>query len=326
MLNRRTFLTGTAIATGSALFAPALLRAEEPLVFWGPGATPSIVVAQAIASGDLDGVAPGATFQAWKTPDELRAGLSSGSMPASVVPSYVAANFYNRGLGVRLLNINTNGLLYVLASDGSIADIAGLKGRRVGVPFKNDMPDYVLARLLEKAGLIAGTDLTLEYTATPAEAVQMLLAERLDAVLTTEPAATAALARSAEAGKLLHRVIDISQAWTAVTGKAVIPQAGLALTDALVERLGPDGIEVLQAAMEKAVDTVLADPEGAASLVTETFGLPAAVIARALPFSNLTAGRASLIKPDLVEFFEVLAAVNPAILGGKLPDDAFYAL
>lgn len=326
MLNRRTFLAGTAAATGSVLFAPALLRAQEPLVFWGPGATPSIIVAQAIASGDLDDIAPNASFQAWKTPDELRAGLSSGSIPASVVPSYVAANFYNRGLGVRLLNINTNGLLYVLASDEAIVDIAGLKGRKVGVPFKNDMPDYVLARLLDKAGLVAGTDLTLEYTATPAEAVQMLLAGRIDAVLTTEPAATAALARSAEAGKPLHRVIDISQAWTAVSGEAVIPQAGLALTDSLVQRLGPEGVNSLQIAMEKAVDTVLANPEEAASLVSETFGLPAPIIARAIPFSNLTASRAITIKPELAGFFEVLAAVNPAILGGKLPDDAFYAL
>lgn len=326
MLNRRTFLAGTAAATTSALFAPALVRAQEPLVFWGPGATPSIIVAQAIASGDLDAIAPGATFRAWKTPDELRAGLSSGSIPASVVPSYVAANFYNRGLGLRLLNVNTNGLLYVLSADESIADISGLKGRKLGVPFKNDMPDYVLGRLLGQAGLAAGTDLTLEYTATPAEAVQMLLAGRLDAVLTTEPAATAALARSAEAGKPLKRVIDITQAWVAVSGKAVIPQAGLALTDGLVERLGPEGINTLQAAMEKAVDTVLADPEGAAALVTETFGLPAPVIAKALPFSNLTADRASLTKSDLTDFFEVLAAVNPAILGGKLPDDAFYAL
>src|SRR5690606_32349115 len=130
------------------------------------------------------------------------------------VPSYVAANFYNRGLGLRLLNINTNGLLYVLAADEGLTDIAGLKGKTVGVPFRNDMPDYVFARLLEQAGLVAGTDLTVEYTATVPEAVQTLMAGRVDAVLSTEPAATAALARSVEAGKPLHRAIDISQAWT----------------------------------------------------------------------------------------------------------------
>ena len=60
--------------------------------------------------------------------------------------------------------------------------------------------------------------------------------------------------------------------------------------------------------------------------MAEEFGLPVPIIARAIPFSNLVADRAAAIKPDLVAFFEVLAAVNPAIVGDKLPDDAFYAL
>ncbi len=326
MISRRSFLAGTAATTVVATFAPAILRAQEPLTFWGPGATPSIVVAQAIASGDLEAIAPGATFRAWKTPDELRAGLSSGAIPASVVPSYVAANFYNRGLGLRLLNINTNGLLYVLSADDSVTDIASLKGKTLAVPFRNDMPDYVLGRLLEKAGLVAGTDITLEYTATTPEAVQTLLFGRVDAALTTEPATTLALIRSAEMGKPLKRVIDISQAWTAVAGKPGIPQAGLALTGGLVDRLGADGVDALQAALEKAAAAVLADPESAAALVSEEFAVPAPVIAQSIPFSNLVASRAKAIKPDLVAFFEVLAAVNPAILGGKMPDDAFYEL
>src|SRR5690606_30738886 len=125
------FLAGASAASAAGLFMPAIVRAQENLVFWGPGATPSILIAQAVASGSLDAIAPGIAFKAWKTPDELRAGLSSGSMPASVVPSYVAANFYNRGLGLKLLNINTNGLLYVLAADEGLKDIASLKGKIV---------------------------------------------------------------------------------------------------------------------------------------------------------------------------------------------------
>jgi len=326
MLNRRSFLAGASAASAAGLFMPAIVRAQENLVFWGPGATPSILIAQAVASGGLDAIAPGIAFKAWKTPDELRAGLSSGSMPASVVPSYVAANFYNRGLGLKLLNINTNGLLYVLAADKGLKDIASLKGKIVGVPFRNDMPDYVFGRLLEKAGLVPGTDLELNYTASVPEAVQTLLAGRVDAVLSTEPATTAALARSAEAGKPVHRVIDIAQAWEAVAGKPGIPQAGLALTGPLVERIGAEGVDIIQGAMEQALEAVLADPDAAAALVAEEFGLPAPVIARSIPSSNLAAARASAIKADLVAFFEVLAAVNPAIVGGKLPDDGFYAL
>lgn len=326
MPTRRSFLAGSSVLAAGALFAPAVVRAQEPVAFWGPGSAPSLVVAQAIAGGDLADVVPGAAFRVWKTPDELRAGLSSGAIPASVVPSYVAANLYNRGIGLRLLNVNTTGLLYVLSTDAGLADVAGLKGTTIAVPFRNDMPDYVLAALLAKAGLAAGADVTLEYTATPAEAVQTLLAGRVGAVLITEPAASAAMARAAQAGKPLRRAIDVSQAWAAVAGKPGMPQAGLALSDALAERLGAEGIDRVQAAMERAALAVLADPEAAALLVADELGLPAPVIAKSIPYSNLVANRASASKPQLVAFFEVLATANPAIVGGKLPDDAFYAL
>src|SRR5690606_32003664 len=115
------------------------------------------------------------------------------------------------------------------------------------------------------------------------------------------------------------RAVDVNAAWAAATGKPRIPQAGLALTQAFADRLGTEGVDALQAAMEKALATVLADPAAAGALVAEEFGMPAPVIAKAISSSNLAADRASVARADLVAFFEVLAAVNPAILGGKLP-------
>jgi NitT/TauT family transport system substrate-binding protein len=326
MLTRRSFLASASALSAGALFAPAVLRAQEPLVLWGPTATPSVLLAQVAASGELDAVAPGVTFNAWRTPDELRAGISSGSILASVVPSYVAANFYNRGLGVRLANIQTYGLQSIVSTDPDLTDIAGLEGKTIGVPFRNDMPDYVLQRLLDNAGLTPGEDVTIEYAATPAEAVQLLLSGRADTVLINEPAATAALARAAEAGQDLRRAVDITQAWAAISGKPLIPQAGLAITDRLVERIGEDGVEALQVAIENALETVLADPDSAAQLVAEAFGQPAPIIARAIPNSNLVATRASEIKQEIADFYDVLAGANPDIIGGRQPDDDFYAL
>jgi NitT/TauT family transport system substrate-binding protein len=50
------------------------------------------------------------------------------------------------------------------------------------------------------------------------------------------------------------------------------------------------------------------------------------VVAEAVPYSNLAALRASSIRPDLEKFFSILAEDDPRIIGGKLPDDPFYAL
>jgi NitT/TauT family transport system substrate-binding protein len=322
MLNRRTFMT--ALAT-TAVVRPFLARAAEPLVLWGPPAAPSIILAQAVAEGLLKPFAPDATFKTWRTPDEMRAGISSGSMTAVVVPTYVAANLYNRGLGLRLANVLTKGLLYVVAPSGSVTDIAGLKGKRVAVPFRNDMPDFIFRRLVAAAGMQM-SDIAVEYPATPPEALQLLVSGRVDAALLTEPASSGAILRAKFSFKSLDRVIDCQKVWTTVTGAPTIPQAGLAVTDKLAGQIGPDGAAALQQALEAAAASVAKNPSAAASVAASAFDLPAPIIERSIPFSNLVVQRASAARPDLVTLFDMLAKEDPRIIGGKQPDDRFYAL
>lgn len=321
MLNRRAVLAGLPLA---AFAAPSLARGADPLTLWGPPASPALVIAHAVTGGFLKDVAPGVTFRTWKSPDEMRAGLSSGRMEAVVVPSYVAANLYNRSLGTRLANILTDGLLYVVAAPGVVAGPTGLKGRRVGVPLRNDMPDFIFRRVLASAGLTPA-DLTIEYTASAPEAAQLLLAGRLDAALLSEPAGTAVIAIGGMAGKPLERAIDCQKIWSAISGRTAIPQAGLAVTGRLIERLGAGGVETLQASLEAALQALLKDPEAAARAASTALELPAPMIERSIPFSHLVVRRASAAKEDLVAFFDILARDDAHIIGGKLPDDGFYA-
>jgi NitT/TauT family transport system substrate-binding protein len=256
----------------------------------------------------------------------MRAGLSSGNMTAVVVPTNVAANLYNRGLGVRLANVMTRGLLYVVAPSGTITDFASLKGKRVAVPFRNDMPDLVFRRLLAASDL-KPSDLTIEYAGTPPEAVQLLVSGRVDAALLTEPASSGSILRAKwTAWKNLERAIDCQKIWTTVTGSATIPQAGLAVTDKLAAQIGTDGIVALQQALETAVRTVIKDPSAAASIAAPEFGLPATVIERSIESSNLIVARATAARADLTTLFDVLAKEDPRIIGGKQPDDGFFVL
>ncbi|GAA4257399.1 hypothetical protein GCM10022293_51980 [Azospirillum formosense] len=67
------------------------------LTLWGPPAGPSITLVHAIASGLLPPVADKVVFKAWRTPDELRAGLTSGTMQTFVLPTQSAANRHCHG-------------------------------------------------------------------------------------------------------------------------------------------------------------------------------------------------------------------------------------
>ncbi len=323
MLERRTFLA----SAGAALVAsPLRAFAAEPLALWGPPAAPSVVLANAAASGDLKNIDPNVIFKTWRTPDEMRAGLASGTMQVVIVPTNVAANLYNRGLRVRLLNSMTRGLLYVVASE-EIVRIENLAGKKVAVPFRNDMPDYILRRLLARVGLKIGSDIQLEYAGTPPEAMQMLLAGRVDAALLSEPGATAAILRAKLSLTRLTRAIDCQKEWAKIVGgTGFIPQAGVVVTQPFVERVGRKGLESLQSALQAAVDFTIAHPLRASVSAASELGLMGAVVAEAIPYSNLAALPASTIRPDLERFFSILAEDDPRIIGGKLPDDEFYAL
>lgn len=321
-LNRREILFGLGVGT-VALSAPAILRAAAPrLALYGPPAGPTITLAHAVASGALAELAGEVSLTVWRSPDELRAGLTSGAIDLSVVPVQAAANLYNRGMGLRLVNVMTNGLLYVMAPEGAVSGLAGLSGKRLAVPFVNDTPDFILRALIAHHGIAPD----LVPSGTPVEAAQMLLAGRIDAALLSEPVATMVSLRARQAGQSMVRAVDIQAAWGAVTGLGpVVPQAGLAVTRGFAAAHG-NLIAPLHAALERVTAQVLADPEGTAAAASGPMDQPAPVLAASIPHCNLTATPASQTRPAIEAMLGLMAAGDPAIIGGGLPDEEFYAL
>ena len=346
--SRRSFLAGAG-GMSLALSAPGILRAAAPrLALYGPPAGPTITLAHAVETGLLRDIAGEISLTVWRSPDELRAGLTSGAIDLSVVPAQVAANLYNRGMGLRLVNVMTDGLLYIMAREGAVAGMADLAGKTLAVPFPNDTPDFITRALLEHHGLAGKVELT--SPGTPMEAAQLLLAGRIDAAVLSEPVASAMVLRSSapppdvhaaevagaqarKAGEAvagpavpLVRAIDIQAEWGAVTGLGpVVPQAGLAVTDRFAADHG-DLIAPLQAMMEAATAAVLADPKAAAAQASPHLELPAPILAASIPYANLVATPASAARPALEAMFALMAGGDAAILGGELPDDGFYVL
>ena len=324
-VTRRSFVsTISALTALVAVGGRRSVAGTDEITVWGPPAGPSITLVHAIASGRMAALADRVDFRAWRNPDELRAGLTSKTMELFVLPTQVAANLHNRGIGVRLVNVMTSGLLYVVAADTSIAGLTDLKGRSIAVPFRNDTPDILFQRVLAAHNLQPGIDVAVQYTGTPVEAVQLMVSGRLDAALVPEPAASAAIARASLMGKTVARVIDVQKVWSAATGSPpVLPQAGLGITDAFREKLGP-GLARLQDALMEAADSVNADPARAAADAAAVLEMPRPVLEQSIPHSNLVATPARQARPALEAMFRSIAAQEPAVIGGRLPPRDFY--
>ena len=64
--------------------------------------------------------------------DELVGNIANGSLDIALVPANVASVLYNKTQGqVKVIDINTLGVLYVVASDDSISTMEDLKGKTV---------------------------------------------------------------------------------------------------------------------------------------------------------------------------------------------------
>nr|WP_297314092.1 hypothetical protein [Thauera sp.] len=112
------------------------------------------------------------------------------------MPTNVAANLYNRGAKLQLINVSTWGVLWLVSRDPALKSLADLRGKELAMPFRGDMPDIVLQLLAEQQGMDVRKDLQLRYVASPVDAMQLLVMRRVDHALLAEPAASMALRKT----------------------------------------------------------------------------------------------------------------------------------
>lgn len=320
-------LAAAAFASGAAAAAGKL----ERLTLSGPFAAVSFPLIHMVDSGALKDVAETVEFVPWKDPDQLRvlAIDGKGKVDFIAMPSNVAANLYNRGVKLRLINISTWGVLWLVSRDKSLKTLEDFQGKEVLMPFRADMPDIVFQTLAEKAGLDPKKNFRLRYVGTPLDAMQLLIARQADHALLSEPAVSMALRKTKSfpvsvIAPELHRSVDLQQEWGRLLKRETrIPQAGIAaMGQALAD---PALIERFQQAYAASLKWCEARPEECGALVAKRVDmLTPEGVADSVRADNTAFVPAHEAKPELEFFFAQLQARQPALIGGKLPDDGFY--
>ena len=326
-MNRRELLK---LAACSALISAVPLQrafAAKPgkLIAATPLGLPQVILARALEDPELKNLIPERELLDWKDPDQLRAWLARAEVMVTATPTNVAANLYNRGVPVVLMNVNVWGTLGMLGLEqkGSLAKMEDLAGRHVGVPWRGDMPDLVFRYLLGKAGLEVGRDVKVSYQSSPFETVQMYVAQRLDAAVLPEPMRTATRLQSVQFGQPPNE-LDLQQEWARLAGgEPLLPQAGVLCRRELLEQ-APGQVEALQAAIGRAVDWVVSQPEDAARLGADRSPLSRQVYEGAIARTALKMVNAQEARPALEDFFSALSELSSGFIGGKLPDADFY--
>ncbi len=325
MLSRRLFLTGASAITGLGLVPrPVAAAAADTLTISAMPATPSVVVAHLVESGALSPLVGKTAMKVWRTPDQMRAGVLSGEMKVFGTPSYSCANMMNRGVPVRLMNILTWGLLYVMSRDESVSRVEDLAGRQVIMAFRNDAPDLIFRLVLRRLGLSPDKDVKIQYVGTPTEATQLFLAGKADIAVLPEPVATAAQMRGMQAGVAIKRAVDLTAVYGALTGRPPrIAQAGLGVAEDLVQSR-PELVKAIHDGCVASARWVMNNPASAGRLGADYLDMQPAIIERSLPHFRLGVSTAAEARPELEAYFGDLMEMSPDIMGGRMPDPRFY--
>ncbi|MEI3281343.1 MAG: PhnD/SsuA/transferrin family substrate-binding protein [Enterocloster sp.] len=149
------------------------------------------------------------TFTMVGKADELVGSVANGDLDIVLVPANVASILYTKTQGnVNVIDINTLGVLYVVASDDSISSMEDLKGKTLYMTGKGTTPEYVMNYLLSENGLTDG-DVTLEFKSEAAEVASVLKEDPFAVGVLPQPFATAACIQN----EALKPVLDLTEQW-----------------------------------------------------------------------------------------------------------------
>ena len=254
--------------------------------------------------------------------DELVGKIANGDLDIALLPANVASVLYTKTQGnITVLDINTLGVLYVVASDDAITSMADLKGRTIYMTGKGTTPEYVMNYLLKENGLSA-SDVNLQFKSEATEVASLLKQDSSAIGVLPQPFATAACIQNPD----LKTVLDLTEQWNMLnkdTGSMLVTGVTLVRSDFLRE----NGSPVADFIKDHEASTLFTTehPDAAAELIASQGIVEKAPIAqKALPYCNIVCLTGQEMKDALSGYLSTLNEQDPKSIGGQMPGDDFY--
>ncbi|MBR0231044.1 MAG: ABC transporter substrate-binding protein [Clostridia bacterium] len=249
--------------------------------------------------------------------DEVTPKLIKGEFDIAAIPANLAAVLYNNTDGeIRIIAINTLGVLYIVEKGGEVAKLEDLKGKTIYATGKGSTPEYTLRHILEKNGIDPDKDVTIDFKSEPSEVVPLLKKAEKAVAMLPQPYVTVASANV----EGLNTVIDLNAEWGKVESDTGIITGVTVVRKAFADE-HPEAVKEFLKEYGASVEYVNANVEDAAALV-EKYGIVAAAVAKkAIPQCNITFISGNEMKTPLSVYLGVLYEANAKSVGGKLPGD-----
>ncbi len=252
--------------------------------------------------------------------DQITTALVKGDLDIALLPANAGAALYQKtGGGVKVIDINTLGVLYVLAKDREVSSLGDLAGASIFTTGKGAAPDIVLHYLLKKAG-IDEKEVEITFFNEAAEVVSAMTLHPDAVAVLPQPFVTSLVMKDPG----YRVVLDLTEEWEK-TGEGELVTGVTLVSSAFYEKY-PERVEAFIRDHEESVKKGEADPDSAAQSI-EKMGIVSAEAAKAAyPACHITCISGQKMKEALSSYLRVLYDQKPELVGGKMPEDSFYLL
>lgn len=252
--------------------------------------------------------------------DEITPKLSRGEFDIVSIPANLTSVLYNNSSEkVKILAVNTLGVVYIMNNGSSVNSFADLAGKTIYATGKGSVPEYALTYLLAENGLTLGQDVTVEWKSEPTEIVALMQNQEDIVAMVPQPYVTVLQTKVASA----RIAIDLNEEWNKTENGSKLITSVIAARESFINE-HPELVKKFLDAFAESADYVVNNVDSAAAMVGEFDIVAEAVAKKAIPYCNIVCIRGAEMKTALKGFFEILYDLNPKALGGQIPDDGIF--
>lgn len=253
------------------------------------------------------------------TADEIVAGVASGTTDIANVPANLAAVLYKKTEGaIKVCDVNTLGVLYVVTTGEEIASVEELKGKTVFSTGKGTTPEYVFNHILRSNGLEPQTDVTIEYKSEAAECAAAIAESDNGIAVLPQPYVTAAMAQNEN----LKIALSLTDEWNKISDTPLITGVTIAQGGTIEENTA--AFDIFLDEYAASVEFVNSNTDEAAALIGGYDIIKEPVAKKALPYCNITLLRNNDMTAAVKGYWNVLFEADPTAVGGAVPEDSVF--
>ena len=248
--------------------------------------------------------------------------LAAGQLDIAAIPTNAAVSLYNKtNGGVRIIALNTAGVLYILENGNAVSQVSDLKGKTLYAVGQGSNPEYVLRFILSRNGIDPDKDVDIQFLDS-AELTTRMATGEIEVCMLPVPAVTTVLTKNPS----VRIALDLTDEWDKLNmGSKLTMGCVVVRTEFLKENKA--AVLTFLREYQKSIEYVKANPAEAGQMCADFGIVPAAAIAtKAIPDSNLIFVSGDAVRPYIEGYFQVLYDANPKAIGGAMPKDDFYTL